>query len=145
MAAGIINLQKASGGITKISSVDGIGITEVMLPESGELVNKAYADLKVALADFTGTNVNLASTGYQKLPSGLIIQWGSALQSAGVATYNFPLAFPSYSGNLVCSFKDYTATDGYTVQGMGLSSSEFKIKHNYPGGNIRIAWITIGY
>ena len=38
MAAGIINLQKASGGITKISSVDGTGVTELVLPESGELI-----------------------------------------------------------------------------------------------------------
>ena len=37
MAAGIINLQKASGGITKISSVDGTGVTELVVPESGEL------------------------------------------------------------------------------------------------------------
>ena len=39
MAAGIINLQKESGGITKISSVDGTGVTELVVPESGELVN----------------------------------------------------------------------------------------------------------
>ena len=44
MAAGIINLQKASGGITKISSADGTGITEVVLPESGELATKEYVD-----------------------------------------------------------------------------------------------------
>ena len=39
MAAGIINLQKASGGITKISSADGTGVTELVVPESGNLVS----------------------------------------------------------------------------------------------------------
>lgn len=145
MANGKIRFGKQSGGELGLVFPDGVSNTEVVLPESGELVNKDYADLKVALADFTGANVSLATNGYQKLPGGLIIQWGSVLQSAGVATYNFPLAFPSYSGNLVCSFKDYAATDGYTVQGSGLDSSGFKIKHNYPSGEIRIAWITIGY
>lgn len=37
MAKAVINLQKESGGIVKISPVDGIGITEVTIPESGEL------------------------------------------------------------------------------------------------------------
>lgn len=37
MAKATINLQKESGGIEKISPVDGIGITEVTVPESGTL------------------------------------------------------------------------------------------------------------
>ena len=40
MAKGVINLQKESGGITKISSVDGTKVTEVIVPESGELATK---------------------------------------------------------------------------------------------------------
>ena len=35
MAAGKINLQKASGGITAITGVDGTGNTQLVLPESG--------------------------------------------------------------------------------------------------------------
>lgn len=56
MAAGIINLQKASGGITKISSADGTGVTELVVPESGELVTKEYVDNSVA---------NLSTDTYQ--------------------------------------------------------------------------------
>lgn len=44
MAKAVINLQKESGGIVKISPVDGIGITEVTVPESGELATKDYVD-----------------------------------------------------------------------------------------------------
>lgn len=44
MAKAIINLQKESGGIVKISPVDGIGVTEVTVPESGELATKEYVD-----------------------------------------------------------------------------------------------------
>ena len=84
MAACIINLQKASGGITKISSADGTGVTELVIPESGELVNKEYADLKVALAQFTGNNQSMDTSGYQKLPGGLIIQCGSVLSNGGI-------------------------------------------------------------
>jgi hypothetical protein len=39
-----------------------------------------------------------AASGYQKLPSGLIIQWGSIITSdAGFVTVTFPIAFPSQS------------------------------------------------
>lgn len=44
MAKAIINLRKESGGIVKISPVDGTGITEVNVPESGELVTKKYIE-----------------------------------------------------------------------------------------------------
>ena len=39
MAAGIINLQKASGGVTQISGIDGTGTTQVVVPESGNIVS----------------------------------------------------------------------------------------------------------
>lgn len=43
MAAGKINLQKASGGITAITGVDGIGNTQLVLPESGTVATTAGA------------------------------------------------------------------------------------------------------
>lgn len=97
MAKAVINLQKESGGITKISSADGTGVTELVVPESGELATKDYADLKVALASFTGINQSLAESGYQKLPGGLIIQWGSFTPNGlgqGLRI-TFPIAFPN--------------------------------------------------
>lgn len=44
MAKAVINLQKESGGIVKISPVDGIGNTELILPESGIVATEAYVD-----------------------------------------------------------------------------------------------------
>ena len=82
-------------------------------PTAGtQAVNKDYADLKVALAGFTGVNQNLTENGYQKLPGGLIIQWGqSGMTSDATATIIFPIAFPSgvlsYSATLG-SVLDYT-------------------------------------
>ena len=43
MAAGKINLQKASGGITAITGVDGTGNTQLVLPESGTVATTAGA------------------------------------------------------------------------------------------------------
>ena len=96
MANGRFTLGKQSGGTLGLVFPDGVSNTEVVLPESGELVTKDYADLKVALADFTGANVSLATNGYQKLPGGLIIQWGSVTVPVdSSATFTFPIAFPN--------------------------------------------------
>lgn len=38
MAAGKIKLQKASGGVTSITGVDGVGDTSLVIPESGTLI-----------------------------------------------------------------------------------------------------------
>ncbi len=97
MANGKIRFGKQSGGQLALVIPDGVSNTEVIVPESGELVNKDYADLKVALSDFTGANVNLANNGYQKLPSGLIIQWGVAQSTTQgeLGTNTFPVSFPN--------------------------------------------------
>ena len=50
----------------------------------------------VALTDFTGTNRNLTTNGYQKLPGGLIIQWGYVNTTAGTVKETiWPIAFPN--------------------------------------------------
>lgn len=45
---------------------------------------------------FKGANQSLiAGGGFQKLPGGLILQWGAANTSAGTGTWTFPIAFPT--------------------------------------------------
>ena len=67
------------------------------------------AQLKYA-AGFAASLGAAGSSGYQKLPSGLIIQWGYVLGSAQPFSVTFPLAFPS-------------AAYVVTVGGNGLSTS----------------------
>ena len=79
----------------------------VPTPTTGtQAVNKDYADLKVALSDFTGANQSLNSNGYQKLPGGLIIQWGTTDTLAQNATIvvNLPIAFPTAFLNASASY-----------------------------------------
>lgn len=62
MAKAVINLQKESGGILKISPVDGMGITEVTVPESGELATVDYVknngdiNAVTSFSQISGTN-----------------------------------------------------------------------------------------
>ena len=63
MAKGVINLQKESGGVTKITSTDGTGITELVLPESGNLVSVDTAVTDNAIARYDGTSGKLQNSG----------------------------------------------------------------------------------
>ena len=66
MAKGVLNLQKESGGVTKITSTDGTGITELVLPESGTVATQAYVD----------NGIGSLSTDYYQGPYG--ISWAYA-------------------------------------------------------------------
>lgn len=59
MAAGKINLQKASGGVTTITGVDGTGNTELVLPESGTVATTASVKAEIS----NGSNLVTSPTG----------------------------------------------------------------------------------
>ena len=46
MAAGKWNMQKASGGVASITVADGVGATNIVLPESGTVATEQYVDGK---------------------------------------------------------------------------------------------------
>jgi phage-related tail fiber protein len=65
-------------------------------------VTKQYADtqdaLRVALTAFTGANQSFGAGGYQKLPGGMILQWGYSatdITTEATTTITFPIAFPT--------------------------------------------------
>lgn len=85
----------------------------------------------------------VSQNGYQKLPSGLIIQWGKTPGGNGIYTYSFPIAFPnacfsilSQTGNAVPSDND-NITNGTEP----ISNSQFNITLDY---NRSCFWIAIG-
>ena len=105
------------------------------------------ADLVRGLpADFSA---NLNDTGYQKLPSGVIVQWGvvsySASDGENGTICNFPIAFPNKCFQIV-------GTDVYngvhTVAAMPINNSQFKVWGKDSNGNwsdTGIRFIAIGY
>ena len=160
MANGKIRFGKQSGGELALVIPDGVANTEVIIPESGELVNKAYADLKVALADFTGANQSVGATiGYQKLPGGLIIQWGTTVgttDSNGNFQIVYPIAFPNLPLVCVFSLGDKIAPEAgssvslsnnigvFRKNSMNINATTYS-NINYASVTLRINWLVIGY
>lgn len=111
----------------------------VPTPTAGtQAVNKTYADLKVALTDFTGANQNLTQNGYQKLPGGLIIQWGryNGTLNDAYADITFPIQFPNAVYSLTATSNTTTVSAGSDFRTAGVyinNTSSFRL-FGYGGG-----------
>lgn len=96
---GVVAATETTAGLLEIATA---------LEARSFTANKAIDGAKLAEA-FKGSNYLLATSGYQKLPSGLIIQWGSsAPQLVNIvgntsSTITFPIAFPTECLRVIAS------------------------------------------
>lgn len=150
--------------------VHGLGIGKAMItPSAGsvglaQLLAQVYANASEAqglsntikllspagLRDaFKGANQALSGNGYQKLPGGLIIQWGSTITSAGgTVAVTFPIAFPSAAFSVVGM---HLGAGNATVISTALSQTSVTLAlgssgslGQSPSGSGTIRWIAIG-
>ncbi|WP_431477842.1 gp53-like domain-containing protein [Massilia eburnea] len=91
-------------------------------------------------ADFAAS---LAVSGYQKLPSGLIIQWGQVTSVANTqVSFNYPIAFPTTAFALTCSvFNSSAGFVGAMGQAVGATSGNVLAQ----ASGVLIQWIALGY
>lgn len=133
------NLVPASESIQGLIQLATTGEAQALLNDA-----KAMTPAKLAAA-FGGGNQLLTASGYQKLPSGLIIQWGviSAI-FAGSTPVSFPITFPTacrsvvpcvgYSGSGSGSLAK-ASVGSITASGFNLGSTAAFIS----------LWVAIGY
>ena len=104
----------------------------------------------------TAGTVSKTSPGYTKLPNGLIIQWGTtAFNGSGVATFSFPIAFPTAFLWINASISRGSTLAGYlmSTQIGATSTTGATIIGNYTTGgsvtnltsNEAAAWLAVGY
>lgn len=99
----------------------------------------AWGGLQLGASAAFGSS--LASSGYQKLPSGLIIQWGGVSNSSTAASLQltFPIAFPNSGDSLIItgwSGSAYYTHTGRTTMGATV------IRNTSP--SYQYDWIAIG-
>lgn len=116
------------------------------------VANAASSTQAVALGQFAAS---MTTGGYQKLPSGLIVQWGNNAVGAP-STVTFPIAFPNACFSVVVSESNASAgtwgaarptihgaesftTTNYTAWAEAWTGS------TWAGGSISQAFIAIGY
>jgi len=118
----------ASGTNTDITSLNApaLGAATATTPATGD-----RSTLVATTAMFTNEfQSNLATSGYQKLPNGLIRIWGTFTGSGGSASVTYPITFPTAIYHVSCQWHDFNtgppSSPMYSTSGSrGLSSATF--------------------
>lgn len=114
----------------------------------GEAAKKDVGTEANQLPDMSSFGRSLASNGYQKLPGGLIIQWGFTATGSTGNTVTLPVAF----NNWVAGCAGNEAGDDTSIKVVSVipkSLSTLKISGRVVGSNTLantvVRWIAIGY
>jgi hypothetical protein len=122
---------------------------EVLNGELALLTNGGPVTISGSQVWFDGLAPKLIGVnGYQKLPSGLFIQWGMLNVTVGASsTCTFPIAFPTKMVGISAMFEATTTFQAYlTVNSIGLSSCAFyAVTTNGSAGAQLCRWTAVGY
>ena len=104
----------------------------------------------VALTEnFTGSNVSLTTNGYQKLPSGVIMQWGiqNSIPADGGVDVTFPIAFPTAVGSITATFtgSGIDSSPDFSVHTRNVSTTGFRLSNADQNASRNAYWFAIGY
>jgi len=96
----IVNAITAAGLTPSATTVNQLASAITALSAVSSVNGRTGAVTGVVdTATFTGANQSLAASGYQKLPGGLILQWGTTAVPSGAnvgsQAMTFPIAFPT--------------------------------------------------
>lgn len=91
-----------------------------------------------------GSNQSLAANGYQKLPGGLIMQWGQYTQNTQGQSFTFPIAFPNSCFCVMAVDVQATPESICTVGIATASPTGFSVSGN-PVPVASFSWLAIGH
>lgn len=143
--------------------------TVTIATPSGNIINAGISSSSISVTTSTalellsdGTNwivlsgagaAQLAANGYQKLPSGLLLQWGSGATVSGTVGVVFPVAFTTTVYSITQNVTNASSTGGWAVMestspsltGYTAYTQAFGASFNTPAaGNVAFNWIAIG-
>jgi hypothetical protein len=135
-------LSVNNGTAPYINLASGDSLTLESNGATGWFAVSGSAQLKYAGA----FGASLASSGYQKLPSGLIIQWGTVtVTGTALTTQNFPIAFPNaFVGGFVSPNDNGTAVT-YRGSVNGGVKTGMNVYMAGTSTSIQFYWQAIGY
>lgn len=133
----IANAIEGSGGVLNPAS-------NAQLLAAIQALAQTQGDARYAA--LTAFAKSLTTSGYQKLPSGLIIQWGiSTTAASGAVAVTFPITFPTacyiVTTGLNNPSNNTTGATSNTVSGFTANAA---IAATGAGVSANIMWIAIG-
>jgi len=110
-----------------------------------QVATTAFTLAEIA-ANFTGSNQSLSGSGYQKLPGGLIVQWGNGNSSAGSLSVTYPTAFPNAAfqtvANCTTTANVVAVITTQTTSGVTIFTH---VGSTGAAATVTVRWIAIGY
>jgi hypothetical protein len=123
--------------------VAAIGSTAVQNASNGGVTTVDSQSGAITLSSLTAFAKSLGTSGYQKLPGGLIIQWGSnGAGGNGAASVSFPISFPTACVNVQVT-GGFSGTNGNSTGAYSVSTSGFSYTYHYSGTTDY--WLALGY
>ena len=143
MQVGTIPASHVSGTVaTATTAASCSGNAATVSSISSAQVTSALGYTPYYSANFASS---IATNGYQKFPSGLIIQWGVVVSqsSGGITTVTLPIAFPN--ANLGAHCNDTAPSNGNTnTRVQTISTTQLTI-YNGEGTAGNNYWMALGY
>ncbi|WP_292950145.1 MULTISPECIES: hypothetical protein [unclassified Neptuniibacter] len=121
-----------------INLIEGAALT----PDEGDLtlVLQAVQALGVSEAEFANS---LLEDGYQQLPGGLILQWGTIQTTTNEVNYPYNMTYPTESLCIMITSSGSVVGDAEIQQAQLNTTSTFKAANNTASRNAR--WFSIGH
>ena len=135
--SGVINIARlpeastTAQGVVQLSSA--VNSTSTVQAATASAVKAAY---DAAMSDDSFLK---SASGYVKLRSGIIIQWGTNIASDPGTTVTFPIAFPSACISVTATYAQ--TGDKISMAAHTLTTTTFRLY----GWNYSAYWIAIGY
>lgn len=126
-------------------SVKGILEIATAAEAQGFTANKAIDGAKLAAA-LQGANQSLTAKGYQKLPGGLIVQWGKVAISN--VTESFAIPFPNACFLVAATNNDAQGAEVDNAFTNSVTTSNFFVATKSSAGAVTafsVSWFAIGY
>lgn len=121
-----------------INLIEGASLTPD--EEDLTLVLQAVQALGVSEAEFANS---LLEDGYQQLPGGLILQWGTMQTTTNEVNYPYNITYPTASLSVLITGSGSVTGNGEIQQAEPNTNSTFKAANNTSTRNAR--WFSIGH
>lgn len=150
-------------GLETATYIDGLVVTN---PVAGDVVSQGDDHLRLlkstikatfpsisGAVNLTHTQLNLlddkslAASGYQKFPSGLIVQWGTATagENGSTATNSFPIAFTTAAYVVIPVHYGTEQTVNIVLDsGTPPTTTQFRLRSNFVGSSVTCHYVAVG-